>query len=67
MRRWTGSSCAAGRASSAWHREQHERQQPSHERQLYIGVDGGGTGCRARVEDAEGDVLGSGICGACRD
>ena len=31
--------------------------------QLFIGVDGGGTGCRARVEDAEGNVLGSGISG----
>lgn len=31
--------------------------------QLFVGVDGGGTGCRARIEDAEGHVLGSGIAG----
>ena len=30
---------------------------------LFVGVDGGGTGCRARIEDAEGRVLGSGIAG----
>ena len=30
---------------------------------LYLGVDGGGTGCRARVEDAGGRVLGSGLAG----
>lgn len=30
---------------------------------LYLGVDGGGTGCRARLEDAEGFVLGSGLAG----
>jgi glucosamine kinase len=30
---------------------------------LYIGVDGGGTGCRARIEDAEGCLLGTGIAG----
>ena len=30
---------------------------------LFIGVDGGGTGCRARIEDADGSVLGSGIAG----
>jgi glucosamine kinase len=32
-------------------------------RPLVIGVDGGGTGCRARIEDMEGRVLGSGIAG----
>jgi glucosamine kinase len=26
--------------------------------QFYIGVDGGGTSCRARIEDAEGRLLG---------
>ncbi len=31
--------------------------------QLFIGVDGGGTGCRARIEDAEGCLLGTGISG----
>lgn len=31
--------------------------------QLYIGVDGGGTGCRARIEDAAGNVLGRGTAG----
>jgi glucosamine kinase len=31
--------------------------------QFYIGVDGGGTGCRARIEDARGRVLGQGAAG----
>ena len=30
---------------------------------LFVGVDGGGTGCRARIEDATGCVLGTGIGG----
>ena len=30
---------------------------------LFIGVDGGGTGCRARIEDAKGCLLGTGIGG----
>lgn len=30
---------------------------------LYLGVDGGGTGCRCRIETAAGEVLGSGIAG----
>ena len=30
---------------------------------LRLGVDGGGTGCRARVETAEGEVLGQGLAG----
>lgn len=30
---------------------------------LFLGVDGGGTGCRARLEDADGTVLGAGIAG----
>jgi glucosamine kinase len=30
---------------------------------LFVGVDGGGTGCRARIEDAKGSVLGTGIAG----
>ncbi|MEJ2378620.1 MAG: BadF/BadG/BcrA/BcrD ATPase family protein [Pseudolabrys sp.] len=30
---------------------------------LFVGVDGGGTGCRARIEDAEGRILGTGIAG----
>jgi glucosamine kinase len=29
----------------------------------FLGVDGGGTGCRARVEDAAGTVLGQGLSG----
>ncbi|MBZ9869557.1 N-acetylglucosamine kinase [Mesorhizobium sp. BR1-1-9] len=29
----------------------------------FLGVDGGGTGCRARIEDAEGIVLGQGLSG----
>lgn len=30
---------------------------------LFLGVDGGGTGCRARVETADGRVLGQGLAG----
>ncbi|MBM3572563.1 MAG: N-acetylglucosamine kinase [Alphaproteobacteria bacterium] len=30
---------------------------------LYIGVDGGGTGCRARLEDGAGRALGTGLSG----
>jgi glucosamine kinase len=30
---------------------------------LFVGVDGGGTGCRARIEDAGGSLLGTGIAG----
>lgn len=30
---------------------------------IFLGVDGGGTGCRARFEDADGNVLGQGIAG----
>jgi glucosamine kinase len=30
---------------------------------LFVGVDGGGTGCRARIEDAQGCLLGTGIAG----
>src|SRR5262249_58593280 len=30
---------------------------------LFVGVDGGGTGCRARIEDAKGRLLGTGIAG----
>jgi glucosamine kinase len=30
---------------------------------LFAGVDGGGTGCRARIEDTAGRVLGTGIAG----
>lgn len=30
---------------------------------LFIGVDGGGTGCRVRIENAEGRLLGTGIAG----
>lgn len=32
-------------------------------RPIFLGVDGGGTGCRARFEDADGNVLGQGIAG----
>jgi glucosamine kinase len=31
--------------------------------QFYIGVDGGGTGCRARIEDSEGRLPGQGAAG----
>jgi glucosamine kinase len=30
---------------------------------LFVGVDGGGTGCRARIEDPKGSLLGTGIAG----
>ena len=30
---------------------------------FFMGVDGGGTGCRARIEDMTGRVLGTGIAG----
>lgn len=30
---------------------------------FFLGVDGGGTGCRARIEDAAGRVLGQGLAG----
>lgn len=29
----------------------------------FLGVDGGGTGCRARIEDSDGTVLGQGLSG----
>ena len=29
----------------------------------FLGIDGGGTGCRARIEDASGTVLGQGLSG----
>ncbi|SDA60847.1 N-acetylglucosamine kinase [Mesorhizobium qingshengii] len=29
----------------------------------FLGVDGGGTGCRARIEDANGTILGQGLSG----
>jgi glucosamine kinase len=35
----------------------------SDQAQVYIGVDGGGTGCRARIEDAQGRALGQGAAG----
>jgi glucosamine kinase len=35
----------------------------SHPGPLFVGVDGGGTGCRARIEDSEGRLLGTGIAG----
>ncbi|MBZ9906438.1 N-acetylglucosamine kinase [Mesorhizobium sp. BR115XR7A] len=33
------------------------------EADYFLGVDGGGTGCRARLEDAQGTVLGQGLSG----
>src|SRR4029078_8812107 len=35
----------------------------AHPGPLFVGADGGGTGCRARIEDAEGRLLGTGIAG----
>ncbi len=32
-------------------------------RHLFLGIDGGGTGCRARVVDIDGNVLGQGLSG----
>lgn len=32
--------------------------------ELFIGIDGGGTGCRARIRDAAGHLLGEGTAGA---
>jgi len=29
----------------------------------FLGVDGGGTGCRARIEDAQGNLMGQGLSG----
>jgi glucosamine kinase len=34
-----------------------------HERLLFLGVDGGGTRCRARLADASGAILGEGLAG----
>src|SRR4030081_4081106 len=31
--------------------------------QFFIGIDGGGTSCRARIEDAQGHFLGQGAAG----
>ena len=36
---------------------------PRRNARLLVGVDGGGSGCRARIEDAQGGVLGTGIAG----
>jgi glucosamine kinase len=36
---------------------------PPNSAQFYIGVDGGGTSCRARIEDSEGRLLGQGTAG----
>jgi glucosamine kinase len=35
----------------------------SDQARFYIGIDGGGTGCRARIEDAQGRALGQGTAG----
>src|SRR5246127_1647296 len=36
---------------------------PRRNARLLVGVDGGGSGCRARIEDAQGGVRGPGIAG----
>src|SRR5215218_883650 len=36
---------------------------PSQAGPLFAGIDGGGTGCRARIQDSEGRLLGTGIAG----
>ena len=33
---------------------------------LFVGVDGGGTGCRARIENADGSLLGTARAAAIR-
>ena len=38
-------------------------QAPHRDTKLFIGVDGGGSGCRARIEDGKGRLLGTGIAG----
>lgn len=35
----------------------------AHRTPYFLGIDGGGTGCRARLEDAEGTILGQGLSG----
>jgi glucosamine kinase len=35
----------------------------AHNGPLFVGVDGGGTGCRARIVDVDGSTLGTGIAG----
>ncbi|MGF9694221.1 N-acetylglucosamine kinase [Rhizobium sp. 0TCS1.26] len=36
---------------------------PSQQPVLFLGVDGGGTGCRARIVDIDGNVVGEGLSG----
>jgi glucosamine kinase len=36
---------------------------PDQEGALFLGVDGGGTGCRARIETAQGTIVGAGVSG----
>ncbi len=36
---------------------------PSPDNTLYLGIDGGGTGCRARIVDDAGNILGQGLSG----
>ena len=58
MSRSTASWCSAARISGGSQNDGGCTTGP-----LFAGVDGGGTGCRARIEDAEGRVLGTGIAG----
>lgn len=37
--------------------------EPRSDQRLYLGVDGGGTGCRARIVDEAGHVIGQGLSG----
>ena len=43
--------------------KQMSKHNSSERAQFYIGVDGGGTSCRARIEDAAGHLLGEGAAG----
>src|SRR5262249_4629153 len=45
------------------HRASQRMTVAPHTRPLFVGVDGGGTGCRARIQDAKGSTLGTGIAG----
>src|ERR1700675_4610997 len=55
----TFAHCASPFFASKW----MSKYDSSDHAQFYIGVDGGGTSCRARIENAEGRLLGQGAAG----
>src|SRR5262249_23421449 len=57
-RRWAARIPSSRQSRADRHMNPHAPRWP-----LFIGVDGGGTGCRARIEDADGHRLGTGIAG----